>query len=182
MTNHLIKNLLVITVSMAIAVYLASTGFFERVLLSAQGAEFIGAFIAGMFYSSLFTVAPATVALGEIAQAESVFLVALLGGLGAVIGDLLLFRFLKNHIADEFTALVAHPRNSRYKRILHLRSVRWLFGLLGALIIASPLPDEIGLTLMGIGSMRVKDLIPFSFILNSLGILIIGLVARGIGG
>lgn len=179
--NHLGKNLSIIGISVAIAIYLASTGFFERILENTKGMEFLGSFIAGMFYSSLFTTAPATVALGEIAQAESIFLVALLGGFGAVIGDLVIFRFLKTHVADEFLALVEHPRRTRYRKILHMRSVRWLLGLLGALIVASPLPDEIGLTLMGIGSMKAKDLIPLSFMLNGLGILIIGLVARGIG-
>lgn len=182
LSNHLTKNLLVIGASVVIAVYLASNGVFERILASTQGMSILGSFIAGMFYSSFFTTAPATVALGEIAQEQSVFLVAFLGGLGAVIGDLVLFRFLKTHVADEFVALLAHPRKTRYRQILRMKSNRWFLGFLGALVIASPLPDELGLTLMGIESMKAKDLIPLSFILNALGILVIGLVARGIGG
>jgi hypothetical protein len=41
---------------------------------------------------------------------------------------------------------------------------------LGALIIASPLPDEFGLALMGISRMRALVLMPISFVMNALGI------------
>src|SRR3989304_3240061 len=53
-----------------------------------------------------------------------------------------------------------------------LRFFRWLIAFLGALVIASPLPDELGLMMMGFSKMRTLFFIPISFLLNSLGILI----------
>ena len=45
--------------------------------------------------------------------------------------------------------------------------------MLGAAIIASPLPDEIGLSLMGMSKTRVAVLIPVSFAMNALGICLL---------
>jgi len=61
---------------------------------------------------------------------------------------------------------------------LHLRLFRWSMVLFGALVIASPLPDEIGLAMMGLSKVKTLLFIPISFSLNAFGILIIGLIAR----
>ena len=64
--------------------------------------------------------------------------------------------------------------------LIFLRIFRWLIAFLGALIIASPLPDELGLTMMGFSKIKTSLFIPISFLLNSLGILIIGLIAKAV--
>ncbi|KKR47070.1 MAG: hypothetical protein UT80_C0011G0001, partial [Parcubacteria group bacterium GW2011_GWC1_40_13] len=56
---------------------------------------------------------------------------------------------------------------------------KWLIPFIGALIIASPLPDEAGLAMMGLSKMKTSVFIPISFALNFLGILAIGLFAKG---
>ena len=58
--------------------------------------------------------------------------------------------------------------------------MRWFLMGVGALIIALPLPDEIGLVMMGLSRMKARHLIPISFVLNSLGIALVGLVARAL--
>ncbi len=179
--SHLAENLLTVFLSVMIAVFLAKSGTFERILTATKELEILGSFIGGVFFTSLFTTAPATVALGEIAQANNVFLVAIFGGAGAVIGDLILFKFLKSHLTDELSHLFSHPKRHRSWKVAHLKIFRWLMIFVGALIIASPFPDEIGLMLIGISNLRLKVLIPISFAFNTIGILIIGLIARGIG-
>jgi len=44
--------------------------------------------------------------------------------------------------------------------------------------VISPLPDELGLAMMGLSKMKTSLFIPISFILNSLGILAIGLITK----
>lgn len=68
----------------------------------------------------------------------------------------------------------------RIKAVFRLRFFRWLTWLLGGLIIASPLPDELGIGLLGFSKMKLAAFIPLSLIFNSLGILVIGLVARSL--
>lgn len=172
------KDVGIICLSILIAVILAKTGAIKELLTATKEAEIIGSLLAGMFFTSIFTTAPATVALAEIAQSSSIFLVAVFGGLGALIGDLIIFRFIKNHISEDIAYFVGKSKSERIRSIFHFRIFRWLIPFLGALVVASPLPDEIGLAMMGLSKMKTRIFIPLSFFLNSAGILIIGLIAK----
>ncbi len=183
MNNHkhnLIKDISIVALSVLIAIILLKTGILINILASSKKLELFGSFIAGMFFTSVFTVAPATVVLAEIARINSIFLVALFGGAGALIGDLIIFRFIKNRLSEDILYLLKKSKSERLISIFRLRIFRWLIAFLGALIIASPLPDELGLMMMGFSKIKTSLFIPTSFLLNSLGILIIGLIAKAV--
>lgn len=171
------RDLGIVVLSFIIAVALVKTRMLDDILFAAQEMKIIGSFLAGMFYISIFTVAPATVVLAELAQKFSPWEVAFFGGLGALVGDLLIFRFIKNSLARDILSLLPQPRRRRWSGILKTRLFRWLTPLIGALIVASPLPDEIGLMLMGVSRLKTSIFAPLSFVLNFLGILAICLVA-----
>ena len=59
-----------------------------------------------------------------------------------------------------------------------LKFFRWLTFLVGGLIIASPLPDELGISILGFSKMKVSWFIAISLVFNFIGILLIGVVAR----
>ena len=124
-----------------------------------------------MFFVSVFTIAPASVALVEIAQANSLLLVAFFGGLGALVGDLIIFRFIKDRLSEDFVFLIKKARQERFLHIFRLRFFKFFTPFVGALIVASPLPDEVGLAMMGFSKIHLSFFIPVSFILNFLGIL-----------
>ena len=176
--GRLIKDLLFVVASIVIALILVRTGILRVALDSTRGLEFVESFVAGMFFTSVFTTALATVVLGEIAQSGSIFWVALLGGLGALMGDLIIFLFIRNRLAEDFGSLIQKTSSGRLIAIFKLRIFRWLVPLLGALVVASPLPDELGLAMMGLSKMKTSLFIPVSFVLNATGILIIGLIAK----
>lgn len=178
--SDLIRDLGTIILSVLVAIILAKTGTLEGLITSTQEMRFIGSFIAGIFFVSVFTAAPATVALGEIAQSNSVVMVALIGGLGALIGDLIIFRFVKDRVSQHFSYLVRVSKSERLLSVFKLKLFRWVVPFVGALIIASPLPDEIGVTMLGLSKMNNYYFILLSFILNSAGILVIGLIAKTI--
>ena len=178
--NNLVRDLAVIILSILIAVILAKTGALESLITSTQEVKFIGSFIAGILFVSVFTAAPATIALGEIAQSNSIIMVAIIGGLGALIGDLLIFRFVKDKISEDLAHLLRIPGSERLTSIFKMRAFKWFIPLVGALIIASPLPDEIGVAMLGLSKMKNSLFIPLSFVLNSAGILIIGLIAKSL--
>lgn len=177
--KSLIKNLSIVFLSVLIAIILAKTDAFKDLLISIQGLKFIGSFIAGIFFISVFTVAPASVMLFKIAQTTPIWEVAILGGLGAVVGDFIIFRFIKNNFADEIINLLKKTKIQKIAGIIHLSAFRWLVPFIGALIIASPLPDELGLTMMGLSKVKTSTFVLISFILNSLGILALVFITRG---
>ncbi|HEY4523512.1 MAG TPA: hypothetical protein VJK04_01410 [Candidatus Paceibacterota bacterium] len=178
--NNLIKDIAVIALSILIAVILVKTKVLVSILASSKELELFGSFIAGMFFTSIFTVAPATVVLAEIAQVNSVLWVAFFGGIGAMIGDMIIFRFVRNRLSEDILFLLKKSKSERLISIFRLRIFRWLFAFLGMLIIASPLPDELGLMIMGFSKIKTSLFIPISFLLNSLGIFIIGLIAKAV--
>lgn len=178
--NNLTRDLEIIILSIVIAVILAKTGVLRDLLTSTQEWRFAGSLLAGMFFVSIFTAAPAAVVLVGIAQSNSVWEVALFGGIGALIGDLLIFRFIKDRLAEDIRWLIMKTKQERLVSIFRLKLFRWLVPFIGALVVASPLPDEIGLTMMGLSKMKTAVFIPISFTLNFLGILVIGLIARGL--
>ena len=176
--NNLMRDLAIIIFSIVIAVILVRTGVINNLLTSTRELKFIGSFIAGIFFVSVFTAVPATVVLAEIAQSGSVFWRAFFGGIGALVGDLIIFRFIKDNLSDDFLYLIKKSKSERLISIFQLRLFGWLIHFVGALIVASPLPDELGLTMMGLSKMKTWMFIPICFMLNFVGIFVIGTFAK----
>ena len=178
--NNLIKDITIIALSVLTAIILVKTGVVIDLIASSKELKLLGSFIAGIFFTSVFTAVPATVVLAEIAQINSVIWVALFGGIGAMIGDLIIFRFIKNRLFEDILYLLKKSKSEKLISIFRLRIFRWSIAFLGALVIASPLSDELGLMMLGFSKMKTSLFIPISFLFNSLGILVIGLIAKAI--
>src|SRR3989338_6991323 len=155
--NFLLQDFVIIVISVLVAVTLIKTEVLVRLLISTKELEILGSFIAGMFFTSIFTTAPAIVALGEIANANSVLITALFGGVGALVGDLIIFKFIKDRLSEHLLELIKHQSGGKRLRVLFkLKYFRWLTFLAGGFIIASPLPDELGISLLGFSKMRTS--------------------------
>jgi len=178
--GNLIRDAGIIVFSILVAALLARTGMVELFLAATRPSRLLASFAAGIFFTSIFTAAPATVMLVELAQSGSVFLVSLAGAFGALAGDYVIFRFVRDSVAEDFQQLIKRGTRQRWLSIFHLKLFRWLIPLLGAIVIASPLPDEIGLTMLGLSHMKRSYFFAVSFFLNFLGILFISLLMKNL--
>ena len=178
--RHFIHDLGVLAISIVVAVLLAKSGAISSLLDHTVGWEILGAFIAGFFFTSMFTTPPALVALGQISAANSLWLTALVGACGAMLGDFILFKFFRDEVAQDLQYLAKVTHASRVAHIFHLKLFRWVMPFVGAIIISSPLPDELGLAMLGLSHISTKKFFPIVFVFNFIGIIIIGLVARAI--
>lgn len=179
--KRLWKDGVIIVASVIVAVLIMQSGVLDRYILGSDGLYVLNSFVSGLFFTSAFTTAPAIVVLGKLGATHSPLIVALVGGLGALIGDLLIFSFIKSHITDDLMYFLKHSKSGESRRIAHLfkyRFFRWSLGFLGALIIASPIPDEVGLALMGVSRISIGKFALVSFVFNALGILAISFAAR----
>jgi len=171
------RDVAIIGVSLVVAVILVRTGTLDWLIGLTPGLPLIDALIAGLFFTSIFTTIPAVAMLGEIGQHAPIVLVALTGALGALIGDLVLFRFVRDRLADD----LLHVLNNKERRWLHhvvdRRLFHWLTPLVAAAIIASPLPDELAMAVLGSAKFQTRFFVPFSFVSNFVGILLIGWLA-----
>jgi hypothetical protein len=169
--RRLVLDVAIIITSIAVALWLARIGVFNQTLVAAGQWGVMGCFIAGLFFTSVFTVGPASVGLVMLSQTLPPFQVALWGAVGSVCGDLILFIFMRDKVSRELSDIVKNSEYHQVTSFFRLGFVRVLAPVLGALIIASPLPDELGLALMGLSRTRMALVVPISFVMNFLGIL-----------
>jgi len=180
-SGFLAQDLSIIFFSVLIAIVLIKTQALSTILNGAVSLKILGSFVAGMFFTSVFTTVPAIVTLGQISSHNSLYLTALFGAIGAVVGDLIIFGFIRDRLSEHLTVLMQHTSYwKRVKALFKLKYFRWLTFLLGGLIISSPFPDEIAISLLGFSKMKTSTFIPLSFIFNFIGIVLIGLVSRAI--
>jgi len=165
------KNLTFVFVGIIFAFFLSRSASFHNFLMSIGSWGYIGAFIAGILFVNTFTVATGIVILVILSQQLWPIEIGIIAGLGAVVGDLLIFRFVENNLEAEL-ASVYNKIDSKHHliKLLHSRYFHWTLPVLGAVIIASPLPDELGVTLLGISKMNTYKFMLVSFLLNSFGI------------
>lgn len=167
------KNTFLLILSIGILFYFADSTFVREVIHRVSYLGFWGAFLAGIFFVSTFTVAPAGFVLFYLAQELNIWGVAIYAGLGATLGDYIIFRFLKDKVFEELRPIFAKLGSSQISRLFSTPYFAWLAPVFGAIIIASPFPDEIGIGLLGISKLKNWQFLSLSFILNSSGILLI---------
>jgi len=171
--KHLSRDLFWFIVSILVAILIVRSGIITHVLAGSAQGRLLGSFIAGLFFTSLFSIAPASIALVTLAKTTSIVEVALAGALGAMLGDLLIFQFIKSNLTDDLNEIALLPRYRKMKRLFSIRLLRILRPFIGAIVIISPLPDEIGLALLGFSKIPTIIMLPLTFILNFFGILLI---------
>lgn len=66
---------------------------------------YFGTFLAGMSFAYGFTTVPATSIFLILAKEQHIVLAAIIGGFGALIGNLIIFTFIRHQFADEFEQL-----------------------------------------------------------------------------
>ncbi len=192
-SERLLRDIFIITISVAVAFLLARSSVIEQsvlgfaqtiatlagstVIITEMGYA-LAAFLAGIFFTSAFTIAPAAVVLASLAQHGNMWLVAAAGAIGAMIGDFILFYFIRDVFAVDLQTALRRLHWARHTAWLHGHVMRICAPIIGALIIASPLPDELGLALMGFSRMKARYLVPIALSMNFLGILLITFIAH----
>jgi len=176
--RHVVQDLVAIAASIAIAVIIVRYELVQAALAAMGDGTLLASFIAGMFFTSVLTTAPAIAVLGELSLQGNFLLVALLGAAGAVVGDYIIFAFVRDRISNDIAHLLKRRTLGRLHAIFRRPTFKWLLPFLGGLIIASPLPDELGLALLGFTRLTTRLFVPLSFAFNAAGIVAIGLVTR----
>jgi len=176
--NWRYKNTTWLLVSIFVFFFLATTPFVDSLIKAIGSTGYIGAFLAGMFFVSIFTAAPAGVVLFQIAEHLHPLEVAILAGLGAMTGDYLIFQYMRDKVFEEVSPLFRKVTTHKITKLFYTPYFQWLTPFLGALFIASPGPDEIGIGLLGISHIKRWQFLLVTFFLNVSGILLVVLLAR----
>jgi len=158
--------------------YLAQTSWLHGIINTIGNLGYLGAFLTGIFFVSTFTVAPAAVVLFHLADRLHPVEVALLAGLGAMVGDFVIFRFMKDKIFEEMAPIFQKLHKNYFRTLFKSPYFSWLLPVIGAAIIASPIPDEAGVSMLGLSQIRPWQFFIVTFTLNAIGIFLIVTATR----
>lgn len=141
------------------------------------GLGYSGTFVAGILFTYGFTSAPATAIFLILAEHQNIYLASFIGGFGALVGDLFIFSFIRQSFADEIKKLtrerIVHYFSNRLPGIIK----KYTLPVAAGIIIASPLPDEIGVSLLAASRIiSTKIFALMSYTLNTAGIFAIYLI------
>ena len=168
------KNLTYFGISIVVGLILLKTPFFREIIFHLENFGYIGAFFGGVLFVSTFTVSIGTALLLLLAETLHPIEIGIIAGIGAVVGDLIIFQYIKNKgMISEIKHLVEFFGGDKIMHLIHTKYFSWTLPVLGAIIIASPLPDELGVGLMGISKLETKQFILLSFTLNAIGIFLV---------
>lgn len=134
---------------------------------------YVGAFIAGILFVSLFTASPAVVILFELGQQHNIWWVTLWAALGTVVGDFLILRLFEDKFLKELTLITRKLGGKKLLRRVRSKRFRPLEVISGLVIVASPFPDELGLAILDVSHLGKVRILMLCFVANALGILAI---------
>lgn len=173
-------KLILLALSIVFAYYLFRNPVVVEKIASLHGLSYFGIFIAGLLFSFGFT-APFAFGFFLVIKPENIFLTALIGGFGAFLSDMIIFKTIKFSLMDEFLLLKKTTPLKKINKIIK-KNFEWkirnyILYFFAGLIIASPLPDEIGIAMLaGLTEIDQRKLGVISIIMNTIGIFILLLI------
>lgn len=178
-------KLTLLLATFVLAYVLHAMGFFDSLSHYLNGHGYFSMLLGGVLFSFGFTAAFGIALIIDVAVSVDPLLGALIAGIGAAMTDMMLFSLMRFAVFhDEIHALRETRLFALCRRCLHHESIserlrRTLLWSVAGLVIASPLPDEFGVTLISsMSSIKKKDFIGLCLIMNTLGILALILGTR----
>lgn len=172
------KNTAFLILSLVIFFFLADTPQVKNIITFIGDFGYIGAFFVGILFVSVFTVAPAAVVLFYLAENLNPLGIALAAGTGGVVGDYLILRYLKDRVFNELKPIFINHGGKPLRKLFKTPFFAWAVPILGAIIIMSPFPDEVGIGLMGLSKIRTWKLMGILYLLDVAGIFLIVIAAK----
>lgn len=168
------KNITLFVLSIIFAFGISRYEPLHAFLLNIGNLGYVGAFIAGLLYVSTFTVGIGAVILLILAEKLPLAELVIIGGLGGVIGDLTIFHIFKDNLSGEINSVYNRiDSKHHFIKLLHSKYFSWTMPVLGAIIIASPIPDEFGISLISISRMKTYQFLLITLILDILSVFLI---------
>lgn len=178
--RRLLLDFLIIGLSIILAIYIHKSQAADFLISYFSGVNFIpAAFVMGFLFSLTFTTAIATSVFIVLAETtHNPYLIALVGGIGSIAANGILYKFLKDEIIEDIKVLEPQYAKKIAHRIMHSKLFVGVIPYIAALTLASPLPDEIGIAMLAGSNYKYTKFFLLSFGLHIIGILLIVLFGK----
>ena len=171
------RKLTILALTIVLSYLIFRTPIFIDSLSNLGKLSYLGIFFAGILFSFGFTV-PFAIGLFLTIPVDNILLAATIGGLGSVISDLFILIVIQRLFKKEIKQFRKTKLMRKWEKIINNQKgfilKNYLPYAFTAVIIASPIPDEIGISLLaGITDLKKSIFSLVSFALHATAILII---------
>jgi uncharacterized membrane protein YdjX (TVP38/TMEM64 family) len=151
----------------AIKIFITNLGHFS----------YLSDFISGILFSFGFTT-PLSIGYLITSNPSNIIITSLIAGAGSFIGDMIIFKTIKFSFMDEFKELEKRKAIQKIEKIVeknrHVLIKHYLIYIFAGIMLASPLPDEIGVSMLaGLTTIKTRIFAVFSFLFHTIGFYII---------
>lgn len=169
------KNLSMLAAAIILSFFVGSFPPFKDFVFS-HGLPI--AFLAGIIFISTFTCPISCAMLLVMAEKYPLWEIWVVAASGAILADFIFFNLVKDHIGDEIAPIYETViGKNHFKQVMDTKHFRWLFPIIGAGIILSPLPKTMGLNMLGIHKLKRLEFVAISALVNAVGIAFILLLS-----
>lgn len=165
-------KLLFLCFTIFISYFLFSGSYLDSIVNFLSSLDYLGVFLAGIILAFGFTAAFG-VGFFVLLEPQNILLASLAGGLGGLFADIVIFKVIRFSFQDEFDDLRKSKTISKIKRIVsrnkHVLFKHYFLYVFTGIVIATPLPDEIGVSMLaGLTTIKPYAIAIISFTLHSL--------------
>jgi len=165
------KNIFWFIASFVAVILFTQSPLFSQFNQLIDDIPLLSALIAGMLFASTFTAIAGGLIIVHLASTLPPILLIFMAGLGAASCDAAMFLFFKDKVSSEIEEIYQDiEHRSHFHKLAHTKYFAWTLPVLGALIIASPFPDELGISLLGLSQTSLPRFILVSFTSHVFGI------------
>lgn len=176
-------RLVLLLLTFILAYFLYYSGRFDEIHHFFTNLGYLTPFFAGMLFVYGFTAVPAAALLAVVSSDYNLWGATLAGGIGALIGDLLIFYFVRSTLENEIRE-ISHEKIFIYFKMIFNFLIpeflkKFIFPIFIGFILSSPFPDELAIVLLTSTRKISPHLFALlAFTLNTAGIFLILWAAR----
>lgn len=171
--KKLILKTSIFILSLSFAWWLIKSGILHGLIETVLPLKFISEIVAGILYTSFLTSPISVAMLVVLAQENNPVVTALLAGVGSAFADILMLKFFRGQLSSNLNQVSEQLGLTKFNILLQKLHLGFMLPLVGAIIVASPLPDELGLIMLGVSKLKYREIAVITYILNTVGILLI---------
>jgi hypothetical protein len=163
--SHKSRNIFLLSLGLLLTYFLYRSPFFPNLISFLVRFGYLGGLLGGFLFSSTFTAGIGLLLLLSLAPHLNLFGLVSAGALGAVLTDIIVFFLVRKKIDEHVSPGL--------RKLIHSRYFSWTLPLIGAFIIVSPLPNELGVSLFSIAHAPPEEFAFVSLLSHTLTIFLV---------
>lgn len=172
--HHQKHNLRLLFVGTILAFVLIKANQFTNLTGIVNSYPVFFAYFGGMLFASTFTVSTGAIILVSLSQSNPFAIVSVLATLGAITCDSFIFLAIKDNVSHHISETYSYfSKHNHLHKILHTRYFAWTLPVIGAVLMATPLPDELAVSLLGLSKLSYSKFVTIALISHFIGISLI---------